>query len=457
MKSLLAITFLLSLLGSTLYGQTYTIDGKVVDGDNEIVPFANVLLLKAGDSTFVQGSSADALGLFQLTGIPPDLYLLQASYVGQGSLPMALDVTADIKLGALIILFENVLGEVVVNAQRPKLQKLTDRLVFTVENTLLSQGSSWDILKNTPGVIVNAGELSIRGRSATVHLNGRKVQLSGREVQDLLQGLSGTSVKSVEVMANPPASFDAGDGPILNIITSKNIVPGYKGSVNGRYEQAVFPKFSAGTSHFFKTDKLHLLANYSINPRKELAKTHKGINFMDPGGAVYSQWDTHYEKLDRSRNQNANLFVDYDIDDRNALNFTSTLLLNPDREERTELSNRMTHGMGVLDSTGTSLNQARMEQTNLAFDLSYVHRLKKKGTRFSLNGHYTHFDGSGQQSLVSRYTDTDGAFLRDFGFDTDFGQEIEIYTGQLDYATSIGSVSLETGAKLSSIASDNRV
>src|SRR5690606_41794114 len=114
------------------------------------------------------------------------------------------------------------------------------------------------------------------GRRATVHRTGRKVLLSGREVPDLLEGLSGAGIKLVVVMANPPASFDASAGPIVNIVTSRSIVPGYKGSVNGRYEQAVFPKFSAGTSHFFKTDKLHLLANYSINPRKELAKTHKG-------------------------------------------------------------------------------------------------------------------------------------------------------------------------------------
>lgn len=454
----LPIIFLLSVLGGPVCGQTYTIEGKVVDGEDQIVPFANVVLIKAGDSTFVQGSSADENGLFQLKGVPRNLYLLQASYVGRESLPLALDVSADIRLGALIIPLEsNALEEVVVHWQRPKLQKLSDRLVFSVENTLLSQGSTWDILKNTPGVIVNGGQLSIRGRSATVHLNGRKVQLSDREVQNLLQGLSGNTVSSVEVMANPPASFDAAAGPILNIISSKSIIPGYKGSVTGRYEQAIFPKFSAGTSHYFKTDKLHLLANYTINPRKELAKTHKGINFMDPGGLVDSQWDTHYERLDRSQGQNANLIMDYELDDRNSLNLTSTLLLSPGREERTELSNAMYDGQGALDSTGTSLNLAEMERTNLAFDLSYVHRFKKEGAQLSLNGHYTHFEGSGHQSLASTYTDAGDNFLRDFGFDADFGQDIEILTGQVDFATPIGSVSLEAGAKLSSIASDNRV
>ena len=225
------------------FGQTHQITGKVVDEENERIPFANILLLNASDTTFVQGASADDAGFFALKGVDTGLYLLQASYVGRGSKPLALDITQDISLGALIIpLQNNNLDEVVVTAQRPKLERLADRLVFTVENTVVSQGTSWDILKNTPGVIVNQEELLIRGESATVYLNDRKVQLSGQEIQDLLEGLSGSNIKSVEVIANPPARYDAEGGPILNIVTTKNIVPGYKGSINAAYTQAGFWK-----------------------------------------------------------------------------------------------------------------------------------------------------------------------------------------------------------------------
>lgn len=458
MKGPIPFLLITSMLAGGLNGQTYKIEGKVVDEENQVVPFASVLLLKASDSTFFQGSSADELGVFQLNGIPPALYLLQASYVGRGSEPLALDVSSDISLGALVIPMEaNALDEVVVSAQRPKLERLADRLVFTVENTTVSQGSTWDILKSTPGVIVNGNDLAIRGQSATVYLNDRKVQLTGQEVQDLLQGLSGGAIKSVEVMANPPASYDAESGPILNLVTSKNIVPGYKGSVNASLTQAIYPKYSVGTGHYFKTDKLHLFANYAINPKKELGKTVKGIEFMDPGNTVYSTWDTYYEQLGRSRSQSANLILDYDIDSKNSLNLTSTLLTNPNQRQQVQWTNAMRNSMGVLDSTGNSLNETRMDHINLAFDMSYLHRFKKKGAHLKVNGHYTHYDGSSFQSLASEYRDGGGTFLRDFGFDSESGQDIEIFTGQMDYATPIGSASLESGLKFSSIASDNQV
>ena len=440
------------------FGQTHQITGKVVDEENERIPFANILLLNASDTTFVQGASADDAGFFALKGVDTGLYLLQASYVGRGSKPLALDITQDISLGALIIpLQNNNLDEVVVTAQRPKLERLADRLVFTVENTVVSQGTSWDILKNTPGVIVNQEELLIRGESATVYLNDRKVQLSGQEVQDLLEGLSGSNIKSVEVIANPPARYDAEGGPILNIVTTKNIIPGYKGSINAAYTQAVFGKYSLGTSHYYKTDKLNLFANYNINPQKELQKTNKGINFQDDMAQVFSIWDTQYERINKSQSQNVNLILDYDLDDRNSLNLTSNMVFNLGQEQQTQLNNTIRNGLGQLDSTFTTLNNTDLDNTNLAFDLSYVHKLKKPGARISVNGHYTYYNGESLQDLNSNYFDDGGGFLRTFGFDSDSKQDIKIFTGQVDYSTPIGTASLETGAKVSSINSESEV
>lgn len=456
MKNLTCIVLLVFVGISGSYGQTFKITGKVVDEQNQIIPYANILLLEATDSTFVQGSSADENGFFELLEVAPSLYLLQASYVGRGSEPRALDIKKDVSLGALIIPMEsNELDEVVVTAQRPKLQRLPDRLVFTVENTVVSQGTSWDILKNTPGVIVNQNNLMIRGQNATVYLNDRKVQLSGQEVQDLLQGLSGTNIKSVEVIANPPARYDAEGGPILNIVTSKNIVPGYKGSVNGTFTQAVFPKYSIGTSHYYKTDKLNLFANYTINPKKEINKTKKGINFMDDANNVFSTWDTEYNQTDRSQSQNASFILDYDFDDKNSMNFTSNLLFNLDQDQETLLNTEMRNAQAQLDSTFTTRNNANMDNTNMAFDLTYVHKLKKEGAQISANGHYTYFNGEMFQRLSSSYFDASNTFLRDFGFDADSDQEIEIFTGQLDYFTPVGNASIESGAKISSITSEN--
>ena len=335
MKNTLLFLILVCAAFGSCFSQTFKITGKVVNTNNELIPFANVLLLNASDSTFVKGTSASEEGVFEFLEIEPDLYLLQASYIGRGSKPLALDIKKDVSLGALIIPSETEnLDEVVVTARRPTIKRLSDRLVFNVENTVASQGSSWDILRNTPGVIVNQDDLQIRGKTATVYLNDRKVQLSGQEVQELLLGLSGGVVKSIEVIANPPARYDAESGPILNIVTSKNIIPGYKGSVNGSFTQAVFPKYNFGTSHYFKTDKLSVFANYSVSPKKELRKTAKGINYINDTDTVFSIWSINNDEVKETTAQNGTVILDYTFDDKNSLNFTSNLSFNPNQVVR---------------------------------------------------------------------------------------------------------------------------
>ena len=51
--------------------------------------------------------------------------------------------------------------------------------------------------------------LEIRGQTATVYMNDRKIQLTQTEIQELLQGLGGSAIASIEVIPNPPASFEA--------------------------------------------------------------------------------------------------------------------------------------------------------------------------------------------------------------------------------------------------------
>ncbi len=450
--------FCFVLLGAQLFAQTFEISGKVVDSGNKAIPFANILLLSSKDSTFVKGTSANDQGFFVLQEVAPDLYLLQASYVGRGSKPLPLDITQSIKLGALIIPDATTnLDEVVVTAKKPVLRRLADRLVFQVENTVVSQGSSWDILKNTPGVIVNQEELQIRGQNASVYINNRKVQLSGQEIRDLLEGLSGVNIKSVEVIANPPANYDAESGPILNIVTSKNVVPGYKGSVNGTYTQSVFPKYSLGTSHYYKTDKLNFFVNYNYNPKKEFKSFDKGINFINNSNSIFSRWETTEEDIKNSDAHNINTTIDFDINERNKLNFTSNLVFNQNQDLDKNVNTAIANAQNQLDSTFTSSNNGETNNTNLAFDLSYEHRLKKPGSKLTINGHYTRFDENAEQQLLTRYFDASNSFLRDFGFRTNAEQQIDIITGQLDFSTPLGTASLETGAKISVIDSQSAI
>ena len=170
-----------------MIAQSYEVSGTVRDGDDQYIPFATVFLLQVADTTILKGVSADENGRFAIQNVLPNIYLIQASYIGKSSDIIGIDVSKDIKIGTLII-GKNVenLDEVVVASSKPMIERKADRLIFNVENTVVSHGNSWDVLKRTPGVIANEEGLQVRNQVATVYINDRKVQLSSQEVRDLL-------------------------------------------------------------------------------------------------------------------------------------------------------------------------------------------------------------------------------------------------------------------------------
>ncbi|MFS4455383.1 outer membrane beta-barrel family protein [Maribacter sp. 2304DJ31-5] len=456
MKPVLFFIMLAFGMLQNVCGQSFELSGVVRDGNNEGVPFASVFLLDIEDSTLVKGTSADEKGLFLIKDIAPDLYFLRASYVGRSSKVLALDISGDIKIGAVIISQgPQQLNEVTVVANKPQVERKVDRLVFNVERTVLSQGSSWDILKQTPGVIAMQDELQIRNRAATVYINDRKVQLSNEEIRSLLENYQGANIKSVEVINNPPAKYDAEGGAVLNIITSRNISLGYKGNINANITQGIFPKFNFGTSHFYKTKKLNINASYAFAPKKEFKDLRSTINFIDDTG-VFSRWNTNYDQTGRSRNHSGNVVLDYEFDDRNELNLTSNIQFSPYRRESNFQDTEILGRTGVRDSTFTTASFFDQTKNNISGDLTFKHHFKESG-KLSLNGHYTYFDLTRAQNAQSDYFRPDGAFIRDFSFFTDATQDIEIITTQLDYTDLLGTVGLETGVKGSFINAVSRL
>lgn len=334
---------------------------------------------------------------------------------------------------------------------------MIDRLVFNVENSTLSNSNVLDVLKHTPGVLVYDGKITIKNSTPIVYINNRKVHLSSSEVLQLLEGTSATNIKSIEVITNPPAKYEAEGGAVLNIVTSKNIAAGYNGSIFSNYKQgAKFPKFSFGTSHFFKIKKLNTYLNYNISPRKDYMHNTEFVNFLDT-----SNWKTDFKRISTAKNQNVNANIDYEINGNNSISF-STMLLKSPRDSTKKTSNSTTeisNSQGVLDSLFNTHNRKVDETFNLAFTLDYLHKFKRVGEQLSISVHHTNYDFTSFQNVDSGYflPNNDIAY-RNNTFQTFSSQKIQLYTGQADYELPINDVTqFDAGFKISNINSENIV
>ena len=224
---LIAMLFITSY---PLYSQT--VKGKIVDADNQPLPYANVVLLSLPDSAFVTGTVSDEQGVFSLPAHEAG-GLLRISSIGYTTAYKPCEVP---DLG--IIRLESdaqLLGEVVVKANLPVTRMQGDALVTNVQNSVLSKaGSANDVLGKIPGITKQKDGFEVFGKGTPlIYINGRKV----RDLSELEQ-LNSDEIKNVEVIRNPGARYDATVKAVVRIRTAKRQGDGLGFNLRSSYYQS---------------------------------------------------------------------------------------------------------------------------------------------------------------------------------------------------------------------------
>jgi len=129
-----------------------------------------------------------------------------------------------------------VLQGVTVVAQGKLIENKIDKMVFNAERDVTSQsGVATDVLKKVPQVSVDAdGNVELAGSGGIRFLiNGKPSSAFGSSITDVLQSIPASQIKSIEVITNPGAKYDAaGMGGIINIILKSNTAKGYNGNIS---------------------------------------------------------------------------------------------------------------------------------------------------------------------------------------------------------------------------------
>jgi outer membrane receptor protein involved in Fe transport len=119
------------------------------------------------------------------------------------------------------------LQAVTVTGDQRLVENRIDKMVFNAEKDLTSQGGvATDILKKIPQVSVDVdGNVELAGSSSIRFLiDGKPSTAFGSNIADVLQSIPASQIKSVEVITNPGAKYDAqGLGGIINIILKHNV------------------------------------------------------------------------------------------------------------------------------------------------------------------------------------------------------------------------------------------
>ncbi len=204
------------------------ITGRVQDKNSkENVEYATISVLKASDSSMVNGNVSDSRGHFTVDKLKYGKYIVRISFIGYEDLysekPVVIsEARPHVDMGRLYLLATAEMMEAVeVTAERTMVEYQLDKRVVNVEgNIVTSGGTASDVLENVPSVAIdNDGSVTLRGSSnVKVLVDGRSYELLNSDLEVLLQQISASSIESVEVITNPSAKYDPeGMSGIINI------------------------------------------------------------------------------------------------------------------------------------------------------------------------------------------------------------------------------------------------
>lgn len=441
--SKIIVLFLMALYAQICLAQTIEIQGEVSDKHGNAISMATVVA-KDDKGKVIAGCFSDSVGSFHMTITEKTVELL-VSCVGYVDYHSPLDTTSkQIVAHVLLEPAVNNLGEVVVTSKKPLITRKIDRIILDAERLNAAATNFLDVLKCTPGVIVQDDDISMLNKGKIIVLmNGRELKMDKKALCVYLTTLSSNKLKQVEVMTTPPAKYSAeGNAGIINFVTKKIRNDYLGGYVSNRLSIK---------EHVY--DGISLSAEYKHNKLVAYANAGLGLGTMQMNSASHiaypcENWNTNNRKLKSNDYALATAGVDYGLSKSSSVGFIlSYSNMQPDAKS---LSN-------TLIRNKTSNEQTGRFQTNTNFQCDYnrwnsnVHySLENIGHNGVLNvdADYLEFNIKDHVSLQTAYDET-------LGYSNFPKTKINIYQVKADLEMPIGKAVLSYGNAYSISKTDN--
>lgn len=462
------LLFFMTGFSVSAYAQhSFQVKGVLVDSlTNEGEPYATIRIstMKNPDKP-VQLAITGQDGKFNEKLRSAGEYIISFTSVGKNPVQKEFTLTDAVKsvdLGRIMISESaEMLKGVEIVAQKPLVKAEIDKVTYSIEDDPDSKtNSTLEMLRKVPLVTVDGEDnVKVNGSSSfKVHVNGKPNNMMSNNPKEVLKSLPANSVKSIEVITDPGAKYDAeGIGGILNIITTDNAgLQGYTATFNAGIDNRGFDAGAYGT---VKVGKFTVTGNYSLSD----SKSPRG--YSDSGREDYTSDEYKYLNTEGS-SKGGNLFQfgsmegSYEIDTLNLVTF-SMQMFGGTSDHNGVSSTQMLNAQHEHAYSYDMVNRGKSGFGSIGANFDYQHSFKKKGEYLTFSYRY-----SGSPNDSEAHTDYEN--IKDYPYDMNFMRNqyydndahTDEHTFQLDYVNPINQMhDIDFGAKyiLRNNKSDSRV
>ena len=165
--------------------------------------------------------------------------------------------------------FSKELGEVVVKAHLPQYKKTHEGLLTNVAGTVLSKmGTADDVLKHVPSIVKKKDGYEVVGKGTPI------IYINGRKMQDIseLDNIKSSDIKSVEVIQNPGAAYEASVNAVIKIKTIKKKGEGFGFDTRSVYWYNKHDNTIQQVNMNYRHNGLNLFATYKFSDASWMQK-----------------------------------------------------------------------------------------------------------------------------------------------------------------------------------------
>ncbi|HXC04123.1 MAG TPA: TonB-dependent receptor plug domain-containing protein, partial [Bacteroidia bacterium] len=366
--------------------------------------------IKASDSTLVTGTTTDTTGSFQLEIKTTGTFKVHINFIGFKELytdsftirnGVSLYNLGDLQLAST---GQNLKGVQIVT-EKPFMEHRMDRIVFNIENSIISSGNNGlEVLKKLPGVTVeNESTIKVRGKSGVlIMIDGRTSYLSASDVANYLKSLDASQIEKIEVITNPSAKYDASGNAIINIILKKNKNLGLNAMLSGSVRQSVYSGSTFNINGNYRTRKFNYFGFYNFGEGYNF-NGYDSKSIFSAGGEPTGSITEHTSNLSYGIYHTARLGADFTPDKRQTLGIAFDANYAPETIQHNTYTG-FQNSLGATDSSLSRGGTAHTLNQRLTANLNYTFKIDSGGRELSANADYGWFQSQAAEQDMTTYT-----------------------------------------------------
>jgi hypothetical protein len=342
---------------------------------------------------------------------------------------------------------------------RPVFVQKADRLIVNVDAMIAQGGSNaLELLGTLPGVVVSPnGTIQFNGRTGVlVLIDDKPTYLAAGDLANYLRSLPVSLLDKIELMSNPPAKYDAASGAGIILIRTKKLTEkGWNMQTSAAYIQAYYGRTNESLAGNYHRGKINVYGNFSYAHQDSHRQVDIDREYYNPDGTPQSFFTETSTYSPVRTNATGKTGLDYYLTPRSTLGVLWMGVYSTSNNHSPEITT-IDDPAGRLDSFTTAANSGRDHSSNNHVNLNFNHSFRTPGATLTADADYILYAASSDQLFLNTTYDSAGGLQSVDDEQDHLPTAIHIYTAKTDYTLPLTPhLRLETGAKYSSVSSDN--